>query len=343
MARWVAVLAAVGLMLAMVPARAETSPVPPATISAGQLNALVAPVALYPDPLLTPLLMAASYPAEIAEAAAWLNSETNARLRGDALVAALLPRPWAPSVKALVPFPETLTMLATRPEWTGALGKAFAADPAAVLTAVQTLRHRAAASGKLTSSPRLDVRVVGAALAIMPADPSMIYIPVYNPALVYGAWADPNFPPKFIEPPPGFRVSGADLETGIGFSVGFGVIAPLSGWAHPDWAAGTVTIDTAAYNRINRYGPHVSATLWHHEPHPTGYFHIAQQPAPPPPVAKHPAKLAAKERHHVARHGHEKSRHAAKSHARGHRAASSPHRGERVHLAADRHNDKHRR
>jgi len=342
MARWVAVLAAVGLMLAMVPARAETSPIPPATLPAGQLDALVAPVALYPDPLLTPLLMAASYPAEIAEAAAWLKSETNARLRGDALVAALRPRPWAPSVKALVPFPEIVTMLAARAEWGTALGRQFAADPARVLAAVQTLRHRAASSGKLTSSPRLKVEVAGAALAIMPADPAMIYIPVYNPALVYGAWPYPDFPPKFIEPPPGFRVSGADLDTGIGFSAGFGVIAPLSGWAHPDWTAGRVTIDTAAYNRINPYGPHVSATLWRHEPHPTGYFHIAEQP-PPPPVAKHPAKLAAKDRHHAARQGHEKSRHAAKSHARGHRAASLPRRGKRVHLAADRHNDKHRR
>jgi hypothetical protein len=349
MARSFAALAAFGLLVAAAPAWADTpAPVPAArqaNLPVGQIDALVAPVALYPDALLTPLLMAATYPGEIAEAAAWLKPETNARLRGDALVAALEPRPWAPSVKALVPFPETLTMLATRPAWAGALGTAFAAEPTIVLAEVQTLRHRAAAAGKLKPSPRLKVEMQGAAIAIAPADPAVVYVPVYNPSLVYGAWPYPDYPPQFIEPPPGFRASGADFQTGIGFSIGFGVIAPLWGWAHTDWASGAIAIDTQAYNRINRYGPHVSATLWHHEPHSTGYFHIAQQPAPPPPTAKHAPKaahaVAAKHppKHQAARQARAKSRHAA---GQEHRRAAGR-RAKPVHYAADQRGEKHRR
>jgi hypothetical protein len=342
MTRLLPALVALVLILAAAPAPAQTSSATPA----GRVEAMVAPVALYPDALLTPLLMAATYPAEIAEAQQWLKPESNARLRGDALVAALEPRPWAPSVKALVPFPETLAMLATRPDWTDQLGKAFAADPALVMATVQKLRHQAVATGALKSSPRLLVQTQGAAIVIAPADPAAVYVPVYNPALVYGAWPFPNFPPKFIEPPPGFRASGADIETGIGFSVGFGTIAPLWGWAHPAWDSGKVEIDIAAYNRINRYGPHVSAETWRYEPHPTGYFHItAAQVAPPAPPPRKSAAAARQRAEHRTIHaakGHA-ARHAAQQARREHRrAASSAHRG-KLHVAADRHADRHRR
>jgi hypothetical protein len=335
-------LAALLLILILAAARAPAQIAAPA----GAVDAMVAPVALYPDALLTPLLMAATYPAELAEAAQWLKLESNARLRGDALVAALEPQPWAPSVKALMPFPETLDMMATRPDWTARLGGEFAADPALVLAEVQKLRRQAIATGKLKSSPWLRVETQGASIAIAPADPAVVYIPVYNPALVYGAWPDPDNPPKFIEPPSGFRVSGADIETGIGFSVGFGTIAPLWGWAHPAWDSGKVEIDIAAYNRINRYGPHVSAETWRYEPHPTGYFHItAAQVAPPAPPPRKSAAAARQRAEHRTIHaakGHA-ARHAAQQARREHRrAASSAHRG-KLHVAADRHADRHRR
>jgi hypothetical protein len=338
MVRLFPAVAALLLIFAASRAPAQTPPV--ATI-----DAMVAPVALYPDALLTPLLMAATYPAELAEAAQWLKVESNARLRGDALVAALEPRPWAPSVKALVPFPETLTMLATRPEWTGPLGKAFAAEPAAVMTEIQKLRHEALATGKLRSTPRMLVATQGADIVIAPADPAVVYVPVYNPALVYGAWPYPDNPPQFIEPPPGFRVSGADIEIGIGFSVGFGTIAPLWGWAHPVWDKGEIAIDTAAYNRINRYGPHVSAATWRYEPHATGYFHITQEEVAPP--APPPRKSLAGAKHPRAAHGAKaikargKMRHAA-THARHQRRRAASHRG-KLRVAAERRGAHHRR
>ncbi len=304
-----AALAALMTVAMASPVSADTAAPP----SAAQIETAAAPVALYPDALLTPLLMAATYPAEIAEAAQWLDEAHNAKLKGDALVAALEPRPWDPSVKALAPFPAVIAMMAARPVWMDRLGRAFVAAPAAVAAAIQTLRHRAVANGMLTSSPRLTVTAAGAALAIAPADPAVVYIPTYNPALVFGAWPYPDNPPMFIEPPEGFRVGGADMETGIGFSVGYGVVPPLWGWATPDWANGTVAVDVAAYNRINRYGPHVAAAVWHHEAHPTGYFHITQQEIAPASPAKHSqvekaaARRPAHDARHAANHEHRKT------------------------------------
>lgn len=318
-----------------------------ATITPAQLDAVLAPIALYPDALLAQMLMAATYSTEIEEADQWLKESANARLRGDGLVTALEPRPWDPSVKALVPFPETIEMLATRPAWIAQFGRAFAAAPAPVMSAIQRLRRQAIATGKLTSAPRQLVQEQSGAIVITPADPAVIYVPVYNPALVFGAWAYPDYPPMFIEPPVGFRVTGADIETGIGFSVGFGVIRPLWGWAHPVWGSGDIDIDTAAYNRINRYGPHASASVWHHEPHPTGYFHITPSevsPQLPParqeravPASKPPARShdhaknsleSHRESHHTknrakpvksaAAHRHDKSRHDKNHHDKHH-------------------------
>jgi hypothetical protein len=284
MTRWLTILVVLCAIAVATPPAAQADTAPPV----GQIEATVAPVALYPDALLTPLLMAATYPDEVAEAAAWLAEAHNQKLKGDALAAALEPRPWDPSVKALVPFPVILDMMAARRDWMKELGAMVIAAPASVAAAVQTLRHQAIADGRLKSSPRLRVRDTGSVVTIALADPAVLYIPVYNPALVFGAWTYPDYPPMFIEPPPGFDVSGADIQNGVGFSVGYGVVAPLWGWAHADWSNGAVEVDTAAYNRINRYGPHVAASIWHHEPHATGYFHITQaQITPPTPTGNH--------------------------------------------------------
>ena len=284
MTRWLTILAALCAIVVVTPALAQTATV----LAAGQIEATVAPVALYPDALLAPLLMAATYPDEIAEAGTWLGDAGNQELRGDALVAALEPRPWDPSVKALVPFPVILEMMAAHRDWMKELGAMVVAAPAGVTDAVQKLRRQAITAGTLKSSPRLTVRDGGGIVTIAPADPAVAYIPVYNPSLVFDAWPDPDHPPTFIAPPPGFDVGAADTETGIGFSVGYGVLAPLWGWARADWSNHAIAIDTAAYNRINRYGPHVAASIWHHEPHATGYFHITQaQITPPTPALNH--------------------------------------------------------
>jgi hypothetical protein len=340
------VVAALLLLLfgvaAAMPARADDAPP-----SIGQIDAALAPVALYPDALLTPLLMATTYPDEVAEADGWLGETGNAKLRGDELMVALEPRPWAPSVKALVPFPVTLHMMASRAAWMAQLGRATIAAPALVAAEIQHLRRLAVATGKLKSGPRITVRDQGGVIAIATADPAMVYVPVYNPALVYGAWAYPDFPPVFIEPPQGFEVSGADIETGLGFSVGFGVLAPLWNWAHVDWATGTIAVDTVAYNRINRYGPHQAASVWHHEAHGSGYFHITQdQITPAKPQAKGKHAVAAKRPPHEAKHAamHETKHAKGKSRAshklaRGH---APTHRG-KVHVASDTRRARHER
>lgn len=279
------------LILALAyPASAETQGGP----AVSEVDALLAPVALYPDSLLMPLLMAASYPEEVEEAQEWLAHPENARLRGDALVTTLTPRPWDPSVKTLVPFPETLGMLAGRPEWTRRLGQAMTSSPTMVLAEIQKLRRAAAAAGFLKTSPQMIVTQADGATTIASADPAVVYIPVYNPALVFGAWPYPEHPPGFIEPPAGFRVSGADMSRGIGYSIGFSVLAPLWGWSHAEWTQGKVAIDTAAYNRIDRYGPHVAAAVWHHETHGSGYFHITLADlTPATPVKRDHVRLAA--------------------------------------------------
>jgi Protein of unknown function (DUF3300) len=249
-----------------------------AQLGQGQLDAILAPVALYPDTLLTQVLMAATYPDEVADANTWLQDSNNAALKGNDLVAALDPQPWDPSIKALVPFPQILNMLATHTDWAVQLGQAFTNQQAQVMAEVQNLRHEAQRTGKLQSTPQLVVQDQGGAIVITPADPALLYVPVYNPAVVYGAWAYPAYPPVFFAPPVGFVVGGLGIGVGIGFSVGFGIVGPLWGWAHPIWGAGIINVDIGVWDSINRSGPHWAGGPWHHIGHGPGYFHGPHAP-----------------------------------------------------------------
>ena len=203
-----------------------------AAYSQQQIDQMVAPIALYPDQLLTQVLMAATYPPQIVEAAQWLQDPTNAALKGDALVAAMQPLPWDPSVKALVAFPQIIVMLSDHIEWTQTLGVAFATQQAQVMVRVQALRQLAMKSGRLSKFSHLAVRREGTAIVIVPAEADRIYVPVYNPVIVYGAWPDREYPPVFIPAPA--RFVGETIEPGIELSVGYGVVAPLWGWSRPD-------------------------------------------------------------------------------------------------------------
>jgi hypothetical protein len=273
-----------------------------------KLDAMLAPIALYPDTLLTEILMAATYPNEVAAAAHWLKDENNAEYRGDQLISEMEPEEWDPSVKSLVPFPDILKMMAANPDWTRELGAAVTADQAAVMIQVQYLRHRAKVNGKLVTTPQITVQDEGPAIVIAPADPAMIYLPAYNPAVVYGVWPYPAAPPAYFPPAAGFVVSGAGLETGIGFSVGFGVVGPLWGWSHAAWSAGAININPPVYNRINHYGAPFKGLAWRYEPHRIGYFHV------PPPAHPEPTMVAKKG------HGHDADRHTAqaKDHGKSH-------------------------
>ena len=131
---------------------------PASQLSLARLGQILAPIALYPDDLLADILMAATYPLEIVEAARWLQDPQNATLKGDQLFATLQQKSWDPSVKSLAPFPRILRMLDANLEWTERLGEAYLADPAAVMDAVQRLRRLAQSTGRVVGAPQEIVR-----------------------------------------------------------------------------------------------------------------------------------------------------------------------------------------
>jgi uncharacterized protein DUF3300 len=227
-----------------------------------QIDQMAAPVALYPDQLLGQVLMAATYPQQIVEAAEWLKDPNNAQLKGDALVAALQPLPWDPSVKSLVAFPQIVAMMSDHIEWTEALGIAFTTQQAEVMARVQALRRLAVKSGRLDKLRHLAVRQEGPVIVIAPAEPDRIFVPVYNPVVVYGEWPDRDFPPVFLMPSPNFVAE--TIEPGIEFSTGFAVVAPLWGWSRPDWRANRITVDRVGFSRITRNVQAPPNNVWRH-------------------------------------------------------------------------------
>jgi Protein of unknown function (DUF3300) len=234
------------------PAAALNQPARPegAQYTRQQIDQLVAPIALYPDELLSQVLMAATYPQQVVEAAQWVQDPSHKDLKGDALAQALEPLPWDPSIKGLVPFPQILVMMSDHVEWTEALGVAFATQQADVMARVQALRHLAMKSGKLKQVKHLTVREEGPAIVITSAESDRVYVPVYNSTVVYGAWPDRDAPPVFLPPPQGFVVE--TIEPGFEISAGYAVVAPLWGWSRPDWRDERITVNRTEYTRITR-------------------------------------------------------------------------------------------
>ncbi len=225
-----------------------------------QLAQLLAPVALYPDPLLAQVLMASTYPLEIVQAQRWLANGGNASLRGDSLAQALDAQPWDPSVKSLVPFPDVLNRMADELEWTQALGDAVLAQPDAVLAAVQTLRQRAQASGALSSTAQQTVSG-GQAIVIEPAQPDVVYVPVYDPNYVYGGWPYPTYPPYYW---------GGALAAGLAFTAGVAIVAGFWGWARPGWGGGDINIDADRIRNVNIDRDRIQGGRWQHRPEHRG-------------------------------------------------------------------------
>ena len=259
-------------------AQQQTNPAP--AYPPQQLDQLLAPIALYPDPLLAQIMMAATYPLEIVEAERWVQDPNNSRLRGDGLAAALQQQTWDPSVKSLVPFPQILVMLNSRLDWTQAIGNAFLAQQAAVMDSVQRLRAQAQAAGTLQSGPQETVSADGQNIMIEPANPDQVYVPYYNPSSAYGSWANPDYPPTYFPPPPGY---GYTAGSGIYFGIGVGVLAGLWGWDRWDWMHHDIAIDPERYNGINSYAiahdhrPAYSGTIWQHDPaHRVGVPYVNQ-------------------------------------------------------------------
>jgi hypothetical protein len=216
-------------------------------LSEAELAALVAPIALYPDPLVAQVLMAATYPLEVAEASNWQKS--NAALKGEALDKALQDQTWDASVKSLVSFPAVLDMMGSQLSWTQKLGNAVLAQQKDVMNAIQSLRKKAKAAGNLSSTEQQTVTTEGSGsnttVVIQPTNPQVVYVPTYNPTVIYGSWAYPAYPPVAYYPP-GYVAGTALLSFGVGMAVG----AALWGGCH--WGSSSITINNNNFNNFNR-------------------------------------------------------------------------------------------
>ena len=217
---------------------------PAATFKPEELEQLVAPIALYPDSVLAQVLMASTYPLEIVEAARW--SKEHKDLKGDALTKELEKQSWDPSVKTLTNFPDVIAMMNEKLDWTQKLGDAFLAQQKDVMDAVQRLRAKAKAEGNLKSTKEQTVKTEPApegsatttTIIIEPADPQVVYVPTYNPTVVYGAWPYPAYPPYYYYPP-GYAAGGMFFAFSIGVAVGGGCC-----WGgYPNWGTGDIDID----------------------------------------------------------------------------------------------------
>jgi hypothetical protein len=213
-----------------------------------ELDQMLAPVALYPDDLLSQILMASTYPLEIVQADRW--TKQNKNLKGDALTQALEKEDWDASVKSLVNFPDVLSKMNENLEWTQKLGDALLTQQKQVMDTIQNLREKAQKEGNLKTTEQQKVVVEEETIIIEPANPEEIYVPSYDPTVVYGGWWWPSFPPfrPFFPPPP-----GRFIGVGIGFAVG---AAWGYAWGHCNWHGGDVDIDvnrnTNINNNINR-------------------------------------------------------------------------------------------
>ena len=218
---WLSSLAFALVLLLPVAAGAQSGDKP---FGNDQLDQMLAQIALYPDPLLSQVLMAATYPDEFAAAVAWSKAHPDAK--GDAAVKMVENEPWDPSVASLVAFPEALITLGDKPDYVRNLGDAFLAQPQDVMDSVQRLRQNAQKAGNLQSNEQVKVSTQAAAppaatsttvvvqqaapppqvIVIEPAQPSVVYVPAYNPAVVYGPWWYPSYPPYYYPPPAGLLV-----------------------------------------------------------------------------------------------------------------------------------------
>jgi hypothetical protein len=256
------------------PPPGATAP-PPGTTAAftpEQLEQIAAPIALYPDPLVAQVLMASTYPLEVVQAARFVKD--NASLKGDQLNEKLKEQTWEDSVKSLVVFPEVLALMDQKLDWVQRLGDAFLAQQKELLEAIQRLRARAHAQGNLKSTPEQTVTVEPATavvpvpvpgpgapgqpspptqpaapaqlptvITIEPTNPQVVYVPSYNPTVVYGAWPYPAYPPYYPYPP-GYVFGTAALSFGLGMAAG-------AMWGNCNWGGGNVDVDVNNHNSFS--------------------------------------------------------------------------------------------
>ena len=267
-------------LAALLPVAWGQAPPPPPSYPPQELDRLVSRVALYPDPLLSQILAAATFPDQIQPAAQW--ADRHHYLRGDALAAAISgdQLPWDPSVQALLPFPSVLETMASDMGWTSELGNAFLAQQPDVMDAVQRERRKAYDYGYLRTNPQIVVNP-GPYIEILPANPAFIVVPYYNPLVV------------FAPPRPGFFVGGA---IGFGYGISIGAAFRPWGWGvnRFAWGEHRVFINNAPWGRtwVNR-GAYV---------HP----YAVQRYAGPRPAERHELQGRSEREREAARSGRER-------------------------------------
>ena len=232
-------------------AAANDQLVAPAPLPQAQLDALLAPIALYPDQLLAQVLMAATYPDDVAAAASFVRE--NPSLTGAALDQALQGQNWDPSVLSLAAYPQVLQMMSDMPDWTQQLGRAFLANQQQVMDTVQMLRSRAQAAGYLRSSEQQTVIDQGGVIDIEPAQPQYVYVPVYDPTVIYGAWSEP-YAPAYWYPPAIYGYP--DFAPGFAAAIFFGRPCRVDynhwGWARPNWRGHDIDVNVTHNYFANR-------------------------------------------------------------------------------------------
>src|SRR6201996_2863422 len=236
------------------PAPAEAQPDQP-LLKPEQLEALVAPIALYPDALLANMLAAATYPLEVVEADRFVKDKKD--LKGDALKAEVDKKGWDDSVKALTATPSVLDMMGDKLDWTKSLGDAMLAQQADLMDAIQRLREKARSNNKLSSTKQQKVTVKQQdgkqAIVIEPTDPNTMYVPYYEPATVYGAWPYADYPPYYFGYP---SYIGAGV---IAAGVAFGTAWAIGRWGN--YWGGRVN-----WGNRNVYVNHRTNNVWNHNP-----------------------------------------------------------------------------
>ncbi|HEY1372793.1 MAG TPA: DUF3300 domain-containing protein [Candidatus Binatia bacterium] len=258
------------LFLAAPPPRAggadTPAPAGPPAFKPEEIDQLLAPIALYPDELISQVLMAATYPLEVVEADRW--AKQNKNVKGDALGSALEKQTWDPSVKSLVNFPDVLAMMSDKLDWTQKLGDAFLSQQDDVMNGVQRLRAQAQKAGNLQTTEQQKVVVEQQVIKIEPANPQVVYVPTYNPTVVYGAWAYPAYPPYPVYPA-GY-VAGAAVAGAVGFASGVALGAAWGyAWGGADWHNHKVKVNINQNinynNKINRNNyTNINNKNWEH-------------------------------------------------------------------------------
>jgi hypothetical protein len=242
-------------------------PPPSQALTPDQLDDLVAPIALYPDPLLSQILVASTYPLELVEASQWL--QRNPGITGPALTQAAQQQNWDPSIQALVLFPDLVKRLNQDVRWTTNLGNAFLSQQGDVMDAVQRMRLKAQQAGKLSSTSQQTVTTTNdsgqTVVQIQPANPQVIYLPEYDPAYIWG--------PPLYYPYASWYYPGAYFGFGIGIPIGAYFGGGWGGWGgwgwYPSWRGHNIIVNNNFIHRYNFNSSHSTSLTgrsdWSHD------------------------------------------------------------------------------